>query len=53
LGRTEEIRGYNQCPIPEEKLLPGRLPTSFWCRLDPVPFQNVGNRAARNLVAQI
>ena len=50
---SEEIRGYDEFPMPGQKLFPGCLPTPFRCRLDPVPFQNVSNRAASHLVAQI
>src|SRR5437667_2377561 len=49
----EEIRGHNQFPMPAQKLLPGRLPAALWRRLDPVPFQNLSDRAARNFVPQI
>ena len=49
----EEIRGHNQFPMPAQKLLPGRLPAALRRRLDPVPFQHLSDRAARNCVPQI
>ena len=39
--------------MPGEKLLPGCLAIAFRCRLQPVLLQNAGNRAARDLMAQI
>src|SRR5437016_4302444 len=39
--------------MPAQKLLPGGLPAALRRRLDPVPFQNLSDRAARNCVPQI
>ena len=39
----------SQCRV--KKLLPSRLPAPLRCRFDPVPLQNVGNRAAGQVVS--
>jgi hypothetical protein len=49
----EEIRGHDQLPMLAQKLLPGRLPTSLWRRLDAVSLQNLSDRAPSNLAPEI
>jgi len=49
----EEICGHNQFLVPAQELLPGRLSAPLRCRLDPVPLQNLGDRAAGYLMPQV
>jgi hypothetical protein len=50
---AEEVCGYDQFPVSCQKLLPSRLSIPFWCRFDPVPTENISDRAARQLVSEI
>jgi FAD/FMN-containing dehydrogenase len=45
--------GVHQLPMPAQKLLPGRLPTSLWRRFDAVSLQNLSDRAPSNLAPEI
>jgi len=49
----EEIRSHDQLPMPAQKLLPGRLPSSLRRRLDAVSLQNLSDRTAGNLAPEI
>jgi hypothetical protein len=46
----EEIRGHNQFPVPGQKLLPSRLSVSLGRGLDAMSFEDMGDRAASDLV---
>jgi len=39
--------------VTAKKLFPGCLSFPLWGWLDPVPLQNIGNRAARDLVPEV
>src|SRR5580704_8769132 len=49
----EKIRCYDLLPVLGEELFPGCFPDSFRCCFDAVTFQDVGNRAGCQLMAEI
>jgi hypothetical protein len=53
IAHGKEVGGHDQFPVTAQKLLPRCLsfPLRGW--LDPAPLQNIGNRAARDLVPEV
>jgi hypothetical protein len=49
----EEVRRYDQFPMPLEELFPSCFPVPLGRRFDTVPPQNIGDRAAGTFMSQI